>query len=396
MGLPCETGVGFGRMLPLALLCGLGALGCDSAVDAVVGQHAEAEALVRSTFDEQNPAGRVAVEVLGKGVWYKAPTLSGSCLQQNDWAFNNDPRRTKNASGKGMPRISPIYSAQNTWIDTTDKGYCIYVGSDATLDILQTTYIDGAYRVEVELGMKTPEGWWECIDGTVKKQTISVVDNEGTLEVVGGQVNVGRGACSSPAPLGDGRKALARPRGKAPKLPTKGEVDQLVRAFDDKMRAKDYYGALQHVRCFNLFEDDKFGSCSAGELIGLAAIPKGGEDEPFEPPWTDGVFTDTSKFGRIFFDKRDKHMAHVEIRHRRTDDKRTMAMYWMDKEWHLVGVVSLKGEGLTSMRFVYDLDRKDRRDIFERRLAGEMIDEKGHPYDPFAAENAAAGSQGGR
>ena len=390
----CETvrtgpGAGHGLALLMAAAC---LTGCDAAVDVVVGRHAEAEQLVRSTFDEQNPPGRVAIEVLGKGVWYRAPTLSGSCLQQKEWAFNNDPRRTKDASGKGMARISPIYSAQNSWIDITDQGYCIYIGSDATLDVLQSTYLDGAYRVEVELGMKGPGGWWDCVDSGVKKQTVSVVEaDDGSLEVVGGRVGVGWGDCAAPAPLGDTRKALARPRGKAPRLPSKADINALVATFDSKLGDGDYHGALQHVRCFNLFEESKFGSCSAGELVGLAAIPSAGGEEPFEPPWTDAVFTNTDGFGRIFADKLDKNMAHVEIEHRRTGDKRTMALYWMDNAWHLVGVVSLKGEGLTSMRFVYDLDRKDRRDIFERRLEGEMIDEKGFPYDPFAAENAEGG-----
>ena len=61
-----------------------------------------------------------------------------------------------------------------------------------------------------------------------------------------------------------------------------------------------------------------------------------------------------------------------------------MAVQWVDGRFKLVAVVSLRGEGLTTPRFVYDLDRKDRRDIFERRYKGEKIDEKGNSTDPNA------------
>ena len=60
-------------------------------------------------------------------------------------------------------------------------------------------------------------------------------------------------------------------------------------------------------------------------------------------------------------------------------------MQWADGGWHLVGFVGRKAEGLTIARFFYDLHRKDKREVFERRLGGEQIDENGHPLDPFAA-----------
>ena len=48
----------------------------------------------------------------------------------------------------------------------------------------------------------------------------------------------------------------------------------------------------------------------------------------------------------------------------------------------MVGVVGAKSECLTGIRYVYDLHRKEKRDIFERRLSGEQIDEKGHSTLP--------------
>jgi hypothetical protein len=41
--------------------------------------------------------------------------------------------------------------------------------------------------------------------------------------------------------------------------------------------------------------------------------------------------------------------------------------------------VQRRSEGLTSVEYVLDLDRKDKRDIFERRTKGEDIDLRGNP-----------------
>jgi hypothetical protein len=40
-------------------------------------------------------------------------------------------------------------------------------------------------------------------------------------------------------------------------------------------------------------------------------------------------------------------------------------------------VIGKKAEALTPARYLYDLHKADRRRIFERRLAGDAIDEAG-------------------
>ena len=64
--------------------------------------------------------------------------------------------------------------------------------------------------------------------------------------------------------------------------------------------------------------------------------------------------------------------------------QRSLTVQWVDGQYKLMAVVSLKGEGMTSPRFVYDMHVPQRRKIFEKRLKGEPIDERGNNYDPFA------------
>jgi hypothetical protein len=103
-----------------------------------------------------------------------------------------------------------------------------------------------------------------------------------------------------------------------------------------------------------------------------------------EPPWSEGVFVDLEHFGAITADRQDATLFHVGLKHHRSKKPRTMAVQWVDGRFKVVAVVSLRGEGLTTPRFVYDLDRKDRRDIFERRYKGEKIDALGNSTDPNA------------
>lgn len=365
-----------------------GIVGLTGCADAILGRHDEAAALVQSSFDAARQPGRVGVEVLGKGVWYKAPTLDGACLQHKGMAFNSDPRKSKDAHGRPVARISPTYDAQRMFVTSTEDGYCVYVGNELAMNVIQTNLIDGVYRVDVEFSMGNPDGWWECVGQDAKRTTYEVVeDGTGALSVQNGPVGIGQGACPAPLPVGEQRKAEARPRKRPNKLPTHGEIAELVQAFDTALRERDHLEALSHVSCFNLFEESKYGTCSTAELVALAPIPQAGETW-MEPPWTDGAFDSMDQLGRVFPDREDDAMVHVTVTPSRGTATRTMALHWVDDQWKLVGVVGAKAEGLTSARFVYDLDRKEKREIFERRLAGEPIDEKGFPLDPFAKPEA--------
>lgn len=370
------------------LLLGLVFSGCDG----VMGTRAEeAAALVESSFAPVQ--GRVGVEVLGKGVWYRAPSLDGGCLQRKEQAFNSDPRKDRDGSGRTVSRISPTYDAQRFFVHGTESGYCVLVGTGLEMTVLQSNRIDDLYLVDVEFSMTQPAGWGDCLQADVMRRSFEVVEDEsGQLMIQDGPVDIGQGACPVPLPLGESRKPSARPRKRAPALPSQEEVLQLLRSFDQALTERDYVQALSLVSCFNLYEESKYGSCSTAELVSLGPIPRAGVDR-LEMPWNDNVFLDYDALGRMSRDRQDKAMVHISIDPRRGDASRSLALHHVDGEWKLVGVVGARAEGLTSMRFIYDLDRREKRDIFERRMAGEPIDEKGHPLDPFAEEQEEAAAQ---
>lgn len=359
----------------------------------------EVAALVSQTFATQNPAGRIGVEVTGKGVWYNTSSLDASCLRGKQWAFQDD--RAASGSGKAKSKLSPVYAEQRNFVTSTEKGYCVFVGADPTIEIADVSWVnartatssgaiepskaadlEGVYTVAAKVALKAPAGWGECLADTAKMPIVQVAEKrDGTLEIIGGRVDLGQGDCPMPLPLGEDRKGAQRPSKPAPAPPSLADVRAVAKSFDDAVRARDYVGARAALSCYNLFETEKYGTCSAGELVGVGPLP-GGSGNFMEPPWSDGVFDSLDALGRVFPDAKDKTMFHVEVMHKKTKQPRTLAVQWVDGAWKLVAVVSVKAEGLTAPRFVYDLDQKERREVFERRLGGEPVDERGEPLDP--------------
>jgi len=352
-----------------------------AACDAVTPEGgADAEALVRAAFDATAKPGPFGTEALGKGVWYRAPAISTSCLMQKDWGFRDDPSHSPNSDGS--PRMSPIFGAQDAWTFATEKGYCIYLGDDLTMEVKGATKLMDVWSVDVSFDMGRPGGWWECVDPAVKDRGVRVIKNAaGELEI-DGDAGMYQGGCPAPLPLGMERKPQKAPKGK-PNPPTKAEVTAAAKRLDDALFAQDYIAALDAVSCYNLYNDKPYGSCAVSEVINVGPIPRGELRMQDGTPWTMNVFRSLDDLGKITPDKVDKTMFHVQVKEARGKHMaRTVAIQKVDGAWKLVGVVNALGEGLTSLRFVYDLDRKEKREIFDRRLAGEKIADDGTSLDP--------------
>jgi hypothetical protein len=342
-------------------------------------QSEEAEALVKSAFEAANPIGRTGVEAFGKGIWFRSEMIDGSCLQEKNWGFMSDPD-----SKTGGKRFSPIYDSQANWTSSTDKGYCVFIGNDPTLSINETNRVGAEYQVSVTLGMGRLAGWGECLAKKGLNRTIMVTSgDDSALSITKGELSMGQGACPAPLPGGEVRKSQTRPSASPSSMPTIGDVRAAASELDSALREGDFEAAVAAVSCYNLFQEKAYGSCTASDFIGLSPVPKSG-DNFMEPPWSEGVFVDLEHFGAITADRQDATLFHVGLKHHRSKKPRTMAVQWVDGRFKVVAVVSLRGEGLTTPRFVYDLDRKDRRDIFERRFQGEKIDALGNSTDPNA------------
>jgi hypothetical protein len=340
----------------------------DEAIDAVM-----------RAFQEADPPGRSGVELLGRSVWLRAGMFDNACLEEKELAFNDTEDMRPDAL-KGVERISPTYKNQRYITAPTPKGWCVLLGENPTLTITNARRDHGVWRLSAVYGMEKPTPWFECLAGTAIQRSLQVGSKDGEPEVQG-SVALFDDACPTPMPGGEERVGRPRPTTAPSGPPSRDEVRSLLQAFDDALSAKDYEKALGLVSCYNPFEKETYGSCSVAEILHLAPLLKGRPENPGDgPPWLEYVMDDVGSFGAIVPDPQDRTMFHVKMQSRR--GPRSLAVQWADGAWKVVGVVGIKAEDITTMRIVYDLDRPAKHAIFERRVQGELIDEKGYPIDP--------------
>ncbi len=342
----------------------------------------DARAAIQQAFEAANQPGRMGVEVRGKSVWLTAPMFTETCLHDNDLAFSDSADKRPRGS-KGL-RISPTYTNQRYITGFTEDGWCIYLGSDPRIDIREGTWEGDHWDFFVMMSFAEASPWAQCLEYSVLNRQISVEKAEDGGAKVVTDLAITDGACPHPLPGGEERRSAVRPTSKAPGKPSMEQVRALLNEFDQALYDRDYEKALSKVSCYNVFEEQRYGTCSVAELITLAPMPRGGAARPEDgPPWTMNVFDSLEALKRIFPDREDPSLFHVEVEPRKGSD-RSLAVQWVTGEWKLVGVAGLKAEDITTMQVVYDLHRKEKREIFERRMQGEQVDAKGHPYDPYA------------
>jgi hypothetical protein len=354
----------------------------------------EAQAVVEKVFAEQNPPGRTGMALGGKAVWLSAYGFDPTCLEQKDLAFN-DNARERHASAEDVMRISPTYAAQRFLTASTAGGYCLYAGDDPQLEIMEIEPETDTWHVttNVKLARSTP--WFDCLDRRFTTRFVDVIDSGDHTAAVKdpSELALFEGKCPHPMPAGEDRpKAHARPTAKPPKAPSMDDVQALVKSFDDALYAHDFVAALSHVSCANLVEEAPFfGACSVGELVSIGPQPRGQERAEDGKPWLEFAVASFDDFQRIVPERKDPTLYHVTMRHKRTGRDRSFGVQWADGKWKLLGVVDSKAEGLTFVRFLYDLHDAARMATFDKRLKGEKLDEKGQP--PVGSEEDLAAQE---
>lgn len=369
---------------PASLSLGTACLGAVLAgCPDVTGEQGDvAKAAVERAFQQANPPGRTGVEVLGKTVWLEAPMFEKSCLEKHDLAFNDDARIRPAGS---PPRITPTYKNQRFITASTERGFCIYLGDSPQLTVDDVSWGGDAFRVSATVTMATPSPWFECLDAAHKKRQLRVTVDDAGAAAIDGAVDLFQGACPAPLPGGEARG----PGKAAPQVPhaapSKAEVIALARALDDALFAGDFGAAQAMTACYNL-EDaaPHYNNCSVAEFLMLGPAFHGEPRAQDGTPWTEYAIRDLDELQRVVKDDRLPGVYHATMVHRRTKRDRSFAVQWADDQWKMVGVIGKKAESLTSVRYVYDLHRKDKNDAFRRRLDGEEIDEAGNPLRPEA------------
>lgn len=365
----------FGSLLALGSLLP----GCPD----VTGEQTEAaKAAVEQAFQQANPQGRTGLEVLGKTVWLEAPMFDKSCLEKKDLAFNDDARIRPAGS---PPRITPTYKNQRYVTASTERGFCLYLGDSPQLTVDDVSWGGDAFRVSTTVTMAKASPWFECLDAAHKKRQLRVTLDDAGQADIEGRVDLFQGDCPAPLPEGEDRGP-----GKAhPKVPhaapSKAEVVKLARALDDALFEGDFGKVRDMTACYNL-EDSQphYGNCSVAEFVMIGPAFHGEQRAQDGTPWTEYTIRDLDEIRGVVKDKKLKGVYHATMVHRRTKRDRSFAVQWADDEWKMVGVIGKKAESLTSVRYVYDLHRKDKNEVFRKRLDGEEIDEAGNPLNPDA------------
>lgn len=300
----------------------------------------------------------------------------------------DDPRHSSAANKGSTRRISPNYSAQNVWTNRTEKGWCIFLGNDLKMDITQVNFTADAWVVDYQFSMGGAGGWWDCVDEKKKAGYVRVLEaDDGSLTLdEGGEdlLSLHQGDCPSPLPAVElERTGAKRPTKKPPQAPSKADALAAAKRLDDALFEGDFVAARDAVSCYNLYEKEPYGACAPSEFLNLGPLPRGGAPRMSDgPPWSINTFKSLDALGKPFRDSKDATMYHVEVKPAKGKAKRrTMAIQWADDEWKVVGVLGRLSEGLATVQIVYDLDRSDKRDIFERRMKGEQIGEDGTPLD---------------
>ena len=359
------------------LAAGLCILSVGAGCEELTTDPAVPQKAVEEAFAAANPAGRATVELGGRNVWLEAGMFEPVCLEQKDLAFNDDPHSRPSGS---PPRISPTYQNQRWITGTSERGVCVVLGSDPVAKVTNVAFGGEHWVVDLDVSVTNPSPWFACLQSKYTHKQVGVELREDGSANILGDLTLGQGGCSPTLPADVERKGGARPH-RAPKgPPTKAQVVSLMKAFDQALHDADFAAAREQTRCVNLFEDPMWNACSLGELVsvGPSFFASRGRDGT---PWLEYTLKKAEDIGRIVPDKQDPALFHVMMKHKRSGKNRSFTVQWADGDWRLFGVVGQKAEALTAMRFVSDLHDRTRRDVLERRIAGEKIDHNGNPLE---------------
>jgi len=342
----------------------------------------DAKAAITKEFTEKNNTeGRVAWQLKGKSAWFDGTGFNRLCLDENKIAFHH---HTKKAM------IQPELSSQIYFTDSTNKGYCLDMGEGLSIVTDEVTIDDasintGSYRAKVHVEMKDPTPWFSCLSESFLQREIYVTYANKAVSVDDSAPLVFRDGeeCSQPGKMFSKRPSpTSRPTEKPPKPPTMKEVVAILEGFDQALYDYDYHKALSYVSCASVF-DGKWGTCTIAELLPHGAVTKGNDRMRDGAPWLANAIREFSNFRSIERDKKDPTLYHVRFNDRRSKKSMSISVQYSEGKWLLFGAVNEMQQGITPLSFILNLHDKETREIFTRRLAGEKIDTKGRPLNPF-------------
>lgn len=340
-----------------------------------------AKKLIIQEFEKLNSVkGRVSWQLDGKGQWSQGRGFERSCLDEKNIAFHHHLKAGK---------IQPTLSSQLYFTTSTKKGYCIDMGEGLSLvvDAIASDSASvsaGSYKTTVHFEMKEPTPWFTCLSENFLRREfyMSFKDGNITIDDSSGLVLREDEACTQPGVAFVERKEQSRPTEAPKKAPSQKEIQDLLNKFDQALYDFDFAKAISYISCANLIEA-KWGYCTLSELLPLGHVTKGEERMRDGRPWLSNTARDFTVFTTVTRDRMDPTMFHLRYKDRRNKKPLSISIQYVEGEWKLFGAIAEVQQGVTPLSFILNLHEKETRDIFERRLAGEEIDSKGRPLNPF-------------
>lgn len=352
-------------------------LGCSSQMP---------EELVRKTIEDtflaENPSGRLGWELVGKGQWFEGIAFSKGCLIDKEFAFPNHDE---------VGQLTPTILGQEYFVASTQRGYCIDLGTDARIVIDTIEPVSemsqgwDIQNITAHFEISSPTPWFSCLNEDFSNRSFYVEDKDGIPTVSDLEaLSLTSNSCTGVTSAAEKRKPGTRPTAEPIKPPTMDNVKSLAIEFDEALYNAEFDKVKEMTSCVNLLdieqeEDEKWGFCTLGDFLNLGPATKGQQRLQDGPPWLESVVTSVDAFEKIVPDPSDPTIFHVVMVHRRTKAKRSFAVQWSDKEWKMLGVYSVVSPGISALRYMNDFHIKENREIFDKRLGNAKIDYKGNP-----------------
>ena len=338
---------------------------------------------LNDAFTEANSTkGHYGWELVGKGQWFEGQQFDKNCLESNDLAFQNH-----NKVRQGL--LQPTYVAQRYLVSSTNRGFCLDLGKDLSMNIgeIKTETSYSMRKVSLSFAIQDPTPWFSCLRDEVTNVEVLVEtaeDGKPKLDKRYSLAFQSKNDCPKPIEASKKRSASAQPTAAPAGPPSVSQAKQLAQSFDSALKEGNWSTAKNMVSCVNLYEANSWGKCAVSEVLPLA--PVSGEDPRGGTPWLEYRLNNFGKIETILPDKADPTLFHVAFSDRKTKARRSFSMQYVNAKWKLLGVLSIYDAGVTPLRFINDLHLKDKRKIFARRLQGEQIDYRGKPLDPYAEQ----------
>lgn len=355
----------------------LTALGCSSQMP-----EEDVRKAIEDAFLAENPAGRIGWELVGKGQWFEGSAFSKGCLIDNDFAFPNHDI---------IGQLTPTVLGQSYFVASTQRGFCIDLGSEAKLVIDTIEPVSemsqgwDVQNITAHFEVSDPTPWFQCLNEEVQNRKFYVEDKDGTPTVNEiSAVRLTSNNCTGITNKSEKRKSSSRPTKAPSKPPTMSDIKSLASELDEALYSADFEKVMDLTSCVNLLdpaqsEADKWGFCTLGDFLNLGPSAKGQQRLQDGPPWLEGATNNFDAFEKIEADKNDPTLFHVLVKHRRTKEYRSFTVQRAEGAWKMFGVYSVISPGMSAIRFMNDLHIKETREIFDKRLSGEKIDHKGNP-----------------